>query len=695
MKQKLIYDTIHGNIELSGFEVEVLNSPQIHRLHQILQNSMAYNVYPNLKTTRFEHSIGTMKYAGDVFQNGLLNSEITGDFIKEKGRILSKLISNNLEEITKRALVYFPSETSTIPKYKFKNGLASILGVEKMDADFDIENAVLLEELKEVIGHQFQVRNIAIPNSLVTVKDQIVLLILYQVTRYSGLVHDLGHLPFSHLFESAIENVYAFLDDKADRNNLETQVYNWIKPLVKKGEKIHEVIGNHISHVIFKNIKEQFHSATDVNKKALRIFIYSIFETVYEEFRKKDQGAFSSLYAIIDGTIDVDRLDFVQRDGYASGISKSTGNVDRIIRMFCVGRVPLLISSDGWQFMPAVQSLNDVEEVLYDRYRIYKYVVNHHAVRRTDFIFHRMIELQIIEELKSNIDGDDGLDANRIFNSIQIIHDITNHWEEDEREGHSVKLIQITDYWLLTIFNNLYNKCRGGKFSGPPELSDLLLNIYQDRRSYKSLWKRDHEYHEFVIEFVLTLARTILSLQEDEDGKTRKLLDRFASCIQLSQRYWFELEELSKDEEQIKQALDPQTQGEILQRIQMRNRRIEDGRNEIISDGIKTIGTIMKLKIFVKLGPVLQMHLRNVNDSVIIATPKLNPGIGNCFLIDIGNQKESARSISAYSGITHRLNDSVNSSWQFFVYFNRRQGGQDVDLFNACIDFFVDKSLNN
>lgn len=57
---KFIRDSVHGNLSLSEFEVEVMDSPQIQRLRRINQLGFISLVYPGANHSRFEHSIGTM-----------------------------------------------------------------------------------------------------------------------------------------------------------------------------------------------------------------------------------------------------------------------------------------------------------------------------------------------------------------------------------------------------------------------------------------------------------------------------------------------------------------------------------------------------------------------------------------------------------------------------------------------------------
>ena len=63
---KFIRDSIHGNLPLSQFEVEVLDYPQVQRLRRIKQLGFIYLIYPGANHSRFEHSIGTMHLASKL-----------------------------------------------------------------------------------------------------------------------------------------------------------------------------------------------------------------------------------------------------------------------------------------------------------------------------------------------------------------------------------------------------------------------------------------------------------------------------------------------------------------------------------------------------------------------------------------------------------------------------------------------------
>lgn len=65
---KKIYDSVHGFIPFDEFEKELIDSLPFQRLHYIHQLGIAYLVYPGATHTRFEHSLGVMSLATQMFE---------------------------------------------------------------------------------------------------------------------------------------------------------------------------------------------------------------------------------------------------------------------------------------------------------------------------------------------------------------------------------------------------------------------------------------------------------------------------------------------------------------------------------------------------------------------------------------------------------------------------------------------------
>jgi HD superfamily phosphohydrolase len=72
---KIIHDTVHGSIKLQSLFLDLLETPEIQRLHGIHQLGLAYLVFPGANHTRLEHSIGTC-FVADRLADALgLNEE--------------------------------------------------------------------------------------------------------------------------------------------------------------------------------------------------------------------------------------------------------------------------------------------------------------------------------------------------------------------------------------------------------------------------------------------------------------------------------------------------------------------------------------------------------------------------------------------------------------------------------------------
>ena len=76
-KKKFIRDSVYGDINLSDFEVRIMDMPQFQRLRRIKQLGLISLIYPGATHTRFEHSIGTMNLGSKLSEElGLEKDEI-------------------------------------------------------------------------------------------------------------------------------------------------------------------------------------------------------------------------------------------------------------------------------------------------------------------------------------------------------------------------------------------------------------------------------------------------------------------------------------------------------------------------------------------------------------------------------------------------------------------------------------------
>jgi uncharacterized protein len=156
------------------------------------------------------------------------------------------------------------------------------------------------------------------------------------------LLHDVGHGPFSH----ALENV---------------------------------IIREHhedLSLRIMQQMNDEFGGALDLT---IQIFT--------------DQYNKPFLHQLISGQLDVDRMDYLTRDSFYSGVSEGVIGYDRIIKMLCVHNNQLVVEEKG---------IYSVEKFLVARRQMYWQVYLHKTVLSAE-----MMLVKIMERVKEIYDRAD------------------------------------------------------------------------------------------------------------------------------------------------------------------------------------------------------------------------------------------------------------------------------------------------
>ncbi|MFJ7855520.1 HD domain-containing protein [Peribacillus frigoritolerans] len=82
---KSILDPIHGLIRISDDEMKIISHPLFNRLRKVKQNTFLYFVFPSANHTRFEHSIGVMHLASEMFLNSFSNANTLKNKQKKYG----------------------------------------------------------------------------------------------------------------------------------------------------------------------------------------------------------------------------------------------------------------------------------------------------------------------------------------------------------------------------------------------------------------------------------------------------------------------------------------------------------------------------------------------------------------------------------------------------------------------------------
>jgi len=231
-KKKFIRDSVYGDIELTKFEVDVMDMPQFQRLRRIKQLGLINLIYPGANHTRFEHCVGTMNLASKLAKELELNKD-----------------------------------------------------------DFEL-------------------------------------------LRISGLLHDIGHGPFSHVSEGVLSFPHEELT----------------KYVVQK-TSMHDLLS------------EKF----DTNK-------------IIDIINGKGH-----LGPVISGELDVDRMDYLLRDSHNTGVAYGVIDYERIISN--------LKLQDG--LVLDIKGVQAAEGALVSRYFMYPSVYQHHTTRIVNSMFRRALKREI------------------------------------------------------------------------------------------------------------------------------------------------------------------------------------------------------------------------------------------------------------------------------------------------------------
>jgi len=122
----------------------------------------------------------------------------------------------------------------------------------------------------------------------------------------AALVHDIGHGPFSHVFERALRSLY-----------------------VGKDFPNHEKMGGMILDSMYRKyeaVRKEFSKSDLKLMKVLMAPEETQHKPLINEYSKMGLGW---IFGILSGPIDVDKLDYLHRDGFHAGLGQSgSGNSD-------------------------------------------------------------------------------------------------------------------------------------------------------------------------------------------------------------------------------------------------------------------------------------------------------------------------------------------------------------------------------
>ena len=176
-----------------------------------------------------------------------------------------------------------------------------------------------------------------------------------EIVRIAMLLHDIGHGPYSHVFEKVLERV-----NKKPINHEE--ISQWI---IKEDSTIKEILGSRL-------------------------------KTVLELLEKDDHASYwnneiSLNSDVISSSIDADKLDYLRRDSYHIGVAYGSFDLARIIHTLTKSPKKDRICIDR-------KGMDAIENYRLGRYLMSAQVYEHHARLVADQMFIMALDLAINED---------------------------------------------------------------------------------------------------------------------------------------------------------------------------------------------------------------------------------------------------------------------------------------------------------
>lgn len=223
------------------------------------------------------------------------------------------------------------------------------------------------------------------------------------------LLHDVGHGPYSHTLEKELIN-----------------------------DVHHEAISLLIMKVLNKEFNGQLQTAIDI-------------------FTNKHSKRF--LYQLIAGQVDVDRMDYLTRDSFFTGVSEGVIGYDRIIKMFCVKEGQLMVEE---------KAIYSIEKFLVARRLMYWQVYLHKTVLSAE-----MMLVNIIRRAKELIAN--GVETKAATSALDYF--LQNPSANHKTKEHLDTFCRLDDFDVMATVKNWMDH--------PDKILSTLCKGLVDRKLYK------------------------------------------------------------------------------------------------------------------------------------------------------------------------------------------------------------------
>jgi HD superfamily phosphohydrolase len=308
--------------------------------------------------------------------------------------------------------------------------------------------------------------------------------IVLQALRLAGLLHDVGHLPFSHQVEYALKKVYDNLNpNDSQLNEKELTFKKTYENITQKAQIVlHEAIANELIHTLFEielpELLKPKHK--DYLKLIHQLTLLILQEKVYEGFD------FKVLHSIISSTVDADRLDYINRDMLASGYITGANDHIRITK-----QTILVKEKESFHISFLDMALYDIEHMLEMRFNLYKKVIFNYGIAKTDGLLENVVNYLAQKYFASN-------EKEPKEDTTQDIAMLWNFLDETNLEKRLDIISLLDENWLISLFKKEYFLIKNKPTLNNEEKKYLLSfeEVLFGKRFFKAIWKNLNELYK-------------------------------------------------------------------------------------------------------------------------------------------------------------------------------------------------------
>lgn len=281
-----IRGNLHGSIDVTAVEDAVMEHPYFQRLRRIKQLAFLHYVFPGATHTRFEHSLGVMHLAGVAWEKLKANQQ-------------------RLYHSLSRYPDYAEVERAGAPQHTLVHGLLA--------PTFDVAQKVFRSDY------------------------------IFQALRLAGLMHDIGHPPFSHSGERFMPSWRQVIrGNPGAADYIKEYLEGYADLLVSKGQdpdKVsvrHEVYSILMIEKVLNDVYQKYPQLTPrIDPRDVIAIIAPGIQPAPTSPLVETQ-AYQLCHELISGELDIDRMDYLLRDSRECGVVYGVFDEGRILDSLCL-----------------------------------------------------------------------------------------------------------------------------------------------------------------------------------------------------------------------------------------------------------------------------------------------------------------------------------------------------------------------